>query len=94
MSPLFIIIIIIIIISNLMYPRVKEKLKTGELMVAGDQWPVFLYSGYIYDAEDPWDSLFRSAILVSVSHHSTFLPDATNHPGSGLQTHLYLSKLH
>ena len=49
-------------------PRVKEKLKAGELMVSGDQWPVLLYSGYSYDAEDPWNGLFRSTILVSVRH--------------------------
>ena len=79
-----------------MYPRVKEKLKAGELVIAGDQWPVFLYSGYIYDAEDPWDGLFQSAILYPCFGQSPFhfLPDTTNHPGSGLQTHLYLSKLH
>ena len=50
-----------------MYSRAKEKLKSGELIVAGDQWPIFLYSGYIYDLEDPWNGLFCSAILVLVS---------------------------
>ena len=33
--------------------RVKDKLKTGELMVSSDQWPIFLYHGYTYDPEDP-----------------------------------------
>jgi|ERR1700722_6801320 len=47
--------------------RVKEKLRSGELMVPGDQWPVFLYSGLNYDADDPWKGLFRNPILVSVS---------------------------
>jgi hypothetical protein len=37
------------------------------LAVAGDQWPIFLYYGYNYDHEDPWNGLFRSSILVSVS---------------------------
>jgi hypothetical protein len=36
-------------------------------MVAGDQWPIFLYQGEQYDADDPWNGLFRSSILVSVS---------------------------
>ena len=36
------------------------------MMVSGDQWPIFLYHGYAYDSEDPWNGLFRSAILVSV----------------------------
>ena len=35
--------------------------------MAGDQWPIFLYADYTYDAEDPWNGLLRSALLVSVS---------------------------
>lgn len=46
--------------------RVKEKLRSGEMAVSGDQWPHFLYHGYNYDSEDPWNGLFRSAILVFV----------------------------
>ena len=46
--------------------RIKEKLRSGEMAVAGDQWPVFLYSEYRYDPEDPWNGLFRSVLLVSV----------------------------
>ncbi len=48
--------------------RVKEKLRNGELTVAGDQWPVFLYHGYNYNQDDPWNGLFRSSLLVTVSH--------------------------
>lgn len=46
--------------------RVKEKLRSGEMAVSGYQWPQFLYHGYNYDSEDPWNGLFRSAILVFV----------------------------
>ena len=35
--------------------------------MSGDQWPLFLYADYCYDPEDPWNGLFRSALLVSVS---------------------------
>ena len=43
--------------------------------MAGDQWPIFLYADYTYDAEDPWNGLLRSAVLVSVSpiDHSRFI---------------------
>jgi hypothetical protein len=34
--------------------------------VSGDQWPIFLYQGYSYDPDDPWNGLFRSALLVAV----------------------------
>jgi hypothetical protein len=47
--------------------RVKQKLCSGDYIVPGDQWPILLYKGYVYDAEDPWKGLLRSAILVSVS---------------------------
>ena len=53
-------------VNPLTRPRVKEKLRSGEMMVSGDQWPIFLYHGYAYDPEDPWNGIFRSAILVSV----------------------------
>ncbi|KAG2136732.1 hypothetical protein DEU56DRAFT_871520 [Suillus clintonianus] len=42
----------------------KAKLKSGEIIVTGDQWPLFLYADYHYDPEDPWNGLFRSALLV------------------------------
>lgn len=35
--------------------------------VRGDQWPIFIYAGYNYDPEDPWNGLLRSSLLVSVS---------------------------
>lgn len=47
--------------------RVKEKLRSGEMTVPGDQWPLFLYLDCHYDPENPWDGLFKSNILVSVS---------------------------
>ena len=56
--------------TSLRFFRIREKLKSGEIMVAGDQWPRFLYEGYIYDQQDPWDGLLRSQILVYVSHIS------------------------
>ena len=45
----------------------RTKLENGELQVAGDQWPVFLYADYMYDPEDPWNGLLCSGLLVSVS---------------------------
>ena len=46
--------------------RTRAKLVNGEIQVAGDQWPIFLYANYTYDAEDPWNGLLRSGLLISV----------------------------
>jgi len=46
--------------------RTRTKLVNGEIQVAGDQWPVFLYADYSYDPEDPWNGLLRSGLLVAV----------------------------
>ena len=48
-------------------PRTKEKLRSGKIVVSGDQLPVFLYQESHYDLEDLWNGLFRSSLLVSVS---------------------------
>ena len=53
-------------LSN-MFNSVKGRLVGGQIQVSGDQWPVFLYANYTYDAEDPWNGLLRSGLLVSVS---------------------------
>ena len=46
--------------------RIKEKLRNGEIVVTGDQWPIFVYHGYSYDEDDPWNGLLRSSLLVTV----------------------------
>ncbi|KAG1809157.1 uncharacterized protein BJ212DRAFT_1448863 [Suillus subaureus] len=46
-----------------------ESLKTGETAVHGDQWPMFLYAGCVYDPEDPWKGLLRSKILICGFKH-------------------------
>lgn len=44
-------------------------MKEGDIIVAGDHWPILLYKNYEYDPEDVWKGLLRSDILVSVSGH-------------------------
>ncbi|KIJ05944.1 hypothetical protein PAXINDRAFT_20832 [Paxillus involutus ATCC 200175] len=67
----------------------KLKLVNGQIQVAGDQWPVFLYANYTYDTEDPWNGLLRSGLLVSAFKHIS-LPQARsirNQRQPGLATH-------
>ncbi|KAG2131482.1 hypothetical protein BD769DRAFT_1627750 [Suillus cothurnatus] len=44
----------------------KQSLKSSETVVRGDQWPMFLYAGYVYNPEDPWTGLLRSEILIFI----------------------------
>ena len=46
--------------------RTRTKLASGQLTVKGDQWPLMLYAKQEFDAEEPWDGLFRSELLVWV----------------------------
>ncbi|KIK17523.1 hypothetical protein PISMIDRAFT_111182, partial [Pisolithus microcarpus 441] len=56
----------------------KAKLHSGQLQVAGDQWPLFLYADYSYDVEDPWNGLLRSSLLVSAYRHIFTSPSSVD----------------
>ncbi|KAI0067315.1 hypothetical protein BV25DRAFT_1911964 [Artomyces pyxidatus] len=58
--------------------EVKHKLQSGEMVVSGDQWPMFLYQGYRYDADDPWKGLFRSDLLVTAFKHIFTSPSSVD----------------
>ncbi|KAF8834355.1 hypothetical protein BDN67DRAFT_915129 [Paxillus ammoniavirescens] len=49
--------------------EIKTKLESGQIQAAGDQCLVLLYANYTYDAEDPWNGLLRSGLLVSAFKH-------------------------
>ncbi|KIM58657.1 hypothetical protein SCLCIDRAFT_127813 [Scleroderma citrinum Foug A] len=59
-------------------PEIKTKLRNKEIVVCGDQWPLFLYVDYHYDPEDPWNSLFCSALLVSAYKHVFTSPSSVD----------------
>ncbi|KAH6885583.1 hypothetical protein BKA70DRAFT_1444974 [Coprinopsis sp. MPI-PUGE-AT-0042] len=44
---------------------VRERLRSGELVPAGDQWPLFLFQGNKFDPEDPWKGLLRGPLLIN-----------------------------
>lgn len=58
--------------------EIKEKLRSGEMVISGDHWPIFLYYGYTYDPEDPWNGLFRSTLLVSAYKHIFTSPSSVD----------------
>ncbi|KIM60075.1 hypothetical protein SCLCIDRAFT_26865 [Scleroderma citrinum Foug A] len=50
----------------------------GQIQVAGDQWPVFLYANYTYDPEDPWNGLLQSSLLISAFKHIFTSPSSVD----------------
>ncbi|KAL4063283.1 hypothetical protein V8B97DRAFT_2026475 [Scleroderma yunnanense] len=54
------------------------KLTNGEIQVAGDQWPMFLYANYMYDPEDPWNGLLCSGLLISAFKHIFMSPSSVD----------------
>src|SRR5262245_10912847 len=80
------------LLSTLTSFRTKEKLRSGEMAVSGDQWPIFLYQGYNYDPEDPWNGLFRSTLLVYVISKLSCPRFLMLTCISGVQTHIYLAQ--
>ncbi|KIM64229.1 hypothetical protein SCLCIDRAFT_115360, partial [Scleroderma citrinum Foug A] len=58
--------------------KTQTKLMNGQIQVAGDQWPVFLYANYTYDPEDPWNGLLRSGLLISAFKHIFMSPSSVD----------------
>ncbi|KAG1867317.1 hypothetical protein F4604DRAFT_1881629 [Suillus subluteus] len=56
----------------------KQSLKSSETAVCGDQWPIFLYTGYDYDPDDPWKGLLRSEILIFGFKHVFTSPSSVD----------------
>ena len=46
---------------------IKSKLQNGEILAASNQWPIFLYTDFKFNPEEPWKGLLCSTILVLVT---------------------------
>ncbi|KIM88178.1 hypothetical protein PILCRDRAFT_51494, partial [Piloderma croceum F 1598] len=57
---------------------VKKKLRSGEDVVTGDRWPLFIYADCKYDPEDPWNGLLRGDILVNAFKHVFTSPSSVD----------------
>ncbi|KAH6906981.1 hypothetical protein BKA70DRAFT_1372276 [Coprinopsis sp. MPI-PUGE-AT-0042] len=56
----------------------RESLRTGTLVVAGDEWPVFLYQNFRYNPRNVWEGLFRSTLLVNAFKHIFTSPSSVD----------------
>ncbi|KAF8834050.1 hypothetical protein BDN67DRAFT_992738 [Paxillus ammoniavirescens] len=58
--------------------KIKSTLINGQIQVAGNQWPVFLYANYTYDPEDLWNRLLHSGLLVLAFKHIFTSPSSVD----------------
>ncbi|KAH6905254.1 hypothetical protein BKA70DRAFT_1049812, partial [Coprinopsis sp. MPI-PUGE-AT-0042] len=58
--------------------EVRDGLRAGSLIVAGDQWPIFLYKEFKFNKNNVWDGLFRSSLLVSAFRHIFTSPSSVD----------------
>ncbi|KAH6903247.1 hypothetical protein BKA70DRAFT_1111106 [Coprinopsis sp. MPI-PUGE-AT-0042] len=56
----------------------RQRLRSGELIPTGEQWPLFLYENYIFDAENPWRGLLRGPLLVKAYKHVFTSPSSVD----------------
>ncbi|RDB27585.1 hypothetical protein Hypma_003884 [Hypsizygus marmoreus] len=59
-------------------PSIKEQLKTGEMHVRGDQWPIFLYADSEYNPDNPWNGLLKNQLLVFAYKHVFTSPSSVD----------------
>ncbi|KAG1850949.1 hypothetical protein C8R48DRAFT_612932, partial [Suillus tomentosus] len=70
----------------------KQGLQSGELVVSGDQWPLFVYANEVFDPEDPWNGLLRSRLLVNVFRHIFTSPSSVDKEPKA--THVGNARIH
>ncbi|KAF6760739.1 hypothetical protein DFP72DRAFT_988103 [Ephemerocybe angulata] len=59
----------------------REALVSGNMVLAGDLWPRFLYQNGIYVDKEPWKGLFRGSLLVKGYKHVFTSPSSVNKDG-------------
>ncbi|KIM67376.1 hypothetical protein SCLCIDRAFT_21249 [Scleroderma citrinum Foug A] len=65
---------------------------TGQIQVAGDQWPMFLYANFTYDLKDPWNGLLQSGLLILAFKHISMSPSSVDQEPK--VTHSGIAHLH
>ncbi|KAG6913568.1 hypothetical protein DXG01_005874 [Tephrocybe rancida] len=58
--------------------EIKRKLGSGERIVAGHHWPIFIYLNNVFDPSDPWKGLLRSELLIKAFKHIFIAPSAAD----------------
>ncbi|KAG6919653.1 hypothetical protein DXG01_003517 [Tephrocybe rancida] len=71
-----------------------QKLGSGEKIMAGHQWPIFIYLNNTFDPNDPWKGLHKSELLIKAFKHVFIAPSAVDLEGDVFSTKSGNAKLH
>ncbi|EGN96502.1 hypothetical protein SERLA73DRAFT_124366 [Serpula lacrymans var. lacrymans S7.3] len=72
----------------------RAKLRNGDIHIAGDHWPIFLYADCIYNAEDPWMGLFKNNVLISAYKYVFTSPSSVDTNAESRATRSGNARLH
>ncbi|KAF8063258.1 hypothetical protein FPV67DRAFT_1563408 [Lyophyllum atratum] len=72
----------------------KQHLSSGEAVVAGHSWPVFLYENSTFDGKDPWKGLLRSQLLLMAFKHVFISPSAAAASDASITTRSGNARIH
>ncbi|KAJ3512638.1 hypothetical protein NMY22_g15272 [Coprinellus aureogranulatus] len=56
----------------------RTQLRSGEIIVSGEQWPAFLYLEHKVDLGRPWEGLLQGPLLVSAFKHVFTCPSSVD----------------
>ncbi|TFK17409.1 hypothetical protein FA15DRAFT_605120, partial [Coprinopsis marcescibilis] len=56
----------------------RDRLRSGQLVPRGNQWPLFLYQDHKFDPEDPWKGLLRRYLLIKAFKHVFTSPSSVD----------------
>ncbi|KAG6905503.1 hypothetical protein DXG01_002333 [Tephrocybe rancida] len=75
-------------------PEIRIKLASGEKIVAGHHWPIFIYANNKFDPNDPWKGLLRSGLLVKAFKHVFITPSSADLADGTVTTKSGNAKIH
>ncbi|KAH6867767.1 hypothetical protein BKA70DRAFT_1132631, partial [Coprinopsis sp. MPI-PUGE-AT-0042] len=73
---------------------IHNKLRSAQLVLTGDQWPVFLFQNHKYDPQDPWNGLLRGPLLIKGFKYVFTSPSSIEQSSDIRATRCSNSKIH
>ncbi|KAG6904033.1 hypothetical protein DXG01_013075, partial [Tephrocybe rancida] len=74
--------------------EIRRKLGSGEQIVAGHHWPLFIYQNNIFDPSNPWKGLLKSDLLIKGFKHIFIAPSSADSVDGVMTTKSGNAKIH